>query len=53
MGFLCPDLTKAKRLKYKELIRMRDDKNMKLGGDNKEKKRSIRDDEVVLLNKRK
>ena len=52
--FLCPDLTEAQRLKFKELVKIRDTKNDKLKGEEKEKKIwCIRDNEVVLLNKRK
>jgi len=52
--FLCPDLTEAQRLKYKELVKIRDDKNSKMSVEDKEKKIwCIRDNLVVLLNKRK
>jgi len=52
--YLCPDLTEAQRLKFRELVKIRDAKNEKLKDDEKEKKIwCIRDNEVVLLNKRK
>lgn len=52
--YLCPDLTEAQRLKFRELVKIRDAKNGKLKDDEKEKKIwCIRDNEVVLLNKRK
>jgi len=52
--YLCPDLTEAQRLKFRELVKIRDAKNEKLKDDEKEKKIwCIRDNKVVLLNKRK
>ena len=51
--FLGPDLTEAQRLQYKELVKIRDKKNERLNGEEKDKKIwCIRDNEVVLLNKR-
>jgi len=51
--FLSPDLTESQRLKYKELVKIRDSKNEKLSGEDKEKKIwCIRDNEVVLLKKK-
>ena len=52
--FLCPDLTEAQRLRFRELVKIRDMKNDKLKADEKENKIwCIRDNEVVLLNRRK
>ena len=51
--FLCPDLTEAQRLKYKQLVKIRNEKNDKLRGEDKNNKIwCIRDNNVVLLNKK-
>ena len=53
MVFLCPDLTESQRLKYKELVNLRDEKNGKLVNEDKDQKIwCIRDNKVVLLNNR-
>ena len=51
--FLCPDLTESQRLKYKELVKIRNEKNEKLSEEEKSNKIwCIRDNEVVLLKKK-
>lgn len=51
--FLGPDLTEAQRLQYKELVKIRDKKNEKMGEEEKKKKIwCIRDNVVVQLNRR-
>jgi hypothetical protein len=51
--FLGPDLTEAQRLKYKELVALRNRKNEEMAPEEKTKKiYCIRDNAVVLLNKR-
>jgi hypothetical protein len=51
--FLCPDLTDAQRLKYKALVKLRDEKNEKLQGEEKGNKIFvIRDNEVVPVKRR-
>ena len=50
--FICADLTDAQRLKFKELVKLRNEKNGKLNEEDKGKKYwAIRDNEVVLLKK--
>ena len=53
MVFLCQDLTKSQRLMYKELVKLRDEKNGKIVNEDTDQKIwCIRDNEMVLLNKR-